>query len=144
MAKPAMREDYDERTEDGSERCMGERLRRQTAETLSEGRELAERQIEGLEQSFGEFWKQLGNAGLEPFSHAVARANLEIVGLASRRARAYAEWPGQVMQCHSPLQLMGEQASFVRELVEDYNTTAARMVRNFMDAQTEAMSQARR
>ncbi len=68
----------------------------------------------------------------DPFTKGIARAQLEFMGLMSRRAQAYMEVPGRLSQCRTPQDLANEQMRFWREAYEEYSDSFGRM--------TEAMA----
>jgi len=62
--------------------------------------------------------------------HAVrnmARWQLEMWGLASRRAQAYLELPGRLGQCRSADALQKEQARFLQKASQQYVESSTRM-----------------
>jgi hypothetical protein len=68
----------------------------------------------------------------DPFMKGFARAQLELMGLMSRRAQAYLEVPGRLSQCRTPQDLANEQMRFWRAAFEDYSASTRRV--------TDAMS----
>jgi hypothetical protein len=78
------------------------------------------------------YWRGLDVCvhGAEPILKGAARCNLELVSLASRRARAYFELTSRVSRCRSPQDLAGEQVRFWQVAAQDYADSA----RCFMDA----------
>ena len=58
--------------------------------------------------------------GFEPFLRGVGRWNLEVLGLATRRARAWAEMPNRLGQCKTPQDLVREQLQFWQTASHDY------------------------
>lgn len=68
----------------------------------------------------------------DPYLKGIARAQLELTGLASRRAQAYLEIPGRLSQCRTPNDLFDEQMRFWRTAFEEYAHSVGRM--------TEAMT----
>jgi hypothetical protein len=68
----------------------------------------------------------------DPFTKGIARAQLEFMGLMSRRAQAYMEIPTRLAQCRTPQDLANEQMRFWRTAFEEYADSMGRM--------TEAMA----
>ena len=68
----------------------------------------------------------------DPFTKNIARAQLEFMGLLSRRAQAYMEIPSRLSQCRTPQDFAGEQMRFWRTAYEEYVESMGRM--------TEAMA----
>jgi len=68
----------------------------------------------------------------DPFTKNIARAQLEFMGLMSRRAQAYLEIPGRLAVCRTPQDLASEQMRFWRTAYEEYAESVGRM--------TEAMA----
>ena len=62
----------------------------------------------------------------DPFTKGVARAQLEFMGLMSRRAQAYMEIPARLAQCRTPQDLANEQARFWRTAFEEYSDSVSR------------------
>jgi hypothetical protein len=112
------------------------------AERMREaGREMAERfadrsreQIDRYERAYGDFWKVAESDSLVPFARNLARTNMEWAGLASRRAKAYVEFPAQVTQCNSPNEMLNRQMRFVGDMVRDYQETLGRVTRAWTEA----------
>lgn len=77
-------------------------------------------------------WKGFGVSAqaVEPVLKNAARCNLELMSLAGRRTRAYAELPSVLSRCRTPQDLAGEQMRFWQSAAQDYATSA----RCFMDA----------
>ncbi|MBX9591127.1 MAG: hypothetical protein K2X43_17715 [Hyphomonadaceae bacterium] len=65
--------------------------------------------------------------GYEPMLKGVGRWNLEVMGLMTRRARAWLEVPMRVGQCKTPQDLVGEQLKFWQTAVFDYSEGARRL-----------------
>jgi hypothetical protein len=59
---------------------------------------------------------------------------LDVVGLVSRRTRAFLELPSRMAGCHSPFELWREQARYVQEVFSDYQSVAQRMMASSVDA----------
>ncbi len=68
----------------------------------------------------------------DPFTKGIARAQLEFMGLMSRRAQAYMEIPSRLSHCRTPQDLADEQMRFWRIAYEEYTDSTRRM--------TEAMA----
>jgi hypothetical protein len=110
-------------------------------ERAKAAREMAEQfadrsreQIDRYERAFGEFWRVAESDGFMPFARGVARANMELAGLASRRAKAYAEFPVQLTRCQTPNDMLNRQMRFFSELVSDYQETIGRVTRTWAEA----------
>jgi hypothetical protein len=56
----------------------------------------------------------------EPLIKGVGRVNLEMLGLVTRRARAWLELPSRIGQCKSPLDFSHEQMRFWQTAALDY------------------------
>jgi Phasin protein len=63
----------------------------------------------------------------DPFTKGIARAQLEFMGLMSRRAQAYMEIPSRLSQCRTPQDLANEQMRFWRDAYQEYSDSFARM-----------------
>lgn len=72
------------------------------------------------------YWKGLDAYahGAEPIFKSAARCNLELMSLASRRARAYLEVSSRLVRCRSPQDLAGEQVRFWQGAAQDYAESA--------------------
>lgn len=57
----------------------------------------------------------------------VARWQLEVFGLMSRRAQAYLELPSRLQQCRTPQDLVNEQARFLRTSFEQYTQSTQQL-----------------
>jgi hypothetical protein len=55
----------------------------------------------------------------DPLMKSIARAQLEIMGLLSRRAQACMEVPGRLSQCRTPQDVANEQMRFWRTAYEE-------------------------
>jgi hypothetical protein len=77
---------------------------------------------------------QLYFAGLDTMAQgmgpmkAVARCQLEAMGLVSRRAQAYMEWPSRLSRCRTPQDLMSEQVRFAQIAFQQYQDTSMKMM----------------
>jgi hypothetical protein len=110
-------------------------------ERAKAAREMAEQfadrsreQIDRYEHAFGEFWRVAESDGFMPFARGVARANMELAGLASRRAKAYADFPVQLTRCQTPNDMLNRQMKFFSELISDYQETLGRVTRTWVEA----------
>ncbi len=63
-----------------------------------------------------------------PVIKGAACANLEVMSLAGRRARAYLDIPNTLAQCRGPQDLFAAQTRFWQVAFEDYSTCARRIV----------------
>lgn len=63
----------------------------------------------------------------EPVWRGVGRWNLEVMGLATRRARAWADIPARLGQCKTPQDLLREQMQFWQSAAHDYTEGARRL-----------------
>lgn len=83
-------------------------------------------------------------AGLENFTQGfgpmkgMARAQLEMLGLMSRRAQAYLEIPSRLSRCRSPQDLMSEQMRFWQTAFQQYSESTYKI----MDAWGQAVASA--
>lgn len=68
----------------------------------------------------------------DPFAKGIARAQLEFMGLMTRRAQAYLEFPNRLSRCRKPQDLADEQMRFWRTAFEEYSESVGRI--------TEAMA----
>lgn len=80
---------------------------------------------------------QTASQGFEPFLKGMTRWQLEVFGLASRRARAYAEFPAKLTGCRTPQDIANESLAFWQAAVEQYRDSATRMT----DAITPMLTQ---
>jgi hypothetical protein len=71
--------------------------------------------------------------GLGPMK-GIARCQLEMMGLMSRRAQAYLEIPSRLSRCQSPQSLMLEQLRFWQNAFQQYSESS----RHIMDAWGQA------
>ena len=69
-----------------------------------------------------------GFALLQTMAGSVARANLEWLGLASRRARAHMELPRQMAGCRTLAEMSKVQAEFWHGAMQDYTHCNQRMM----------------
>lgn len=73
-----------------------------------------------------------------PMIGSAARANLELVSLAGRRARAYLDVPNTIAQCRGPQDLFAAQARFWQTAFRDYTDCAQRVLTSFSAVDREA------
>ena len=62
----------------------------------------------------------------EPLLKGLARWQLEVLTLSSRRAQAYLEMPSRLAQCRTPQDLAGEQMHFLQTAYQQYTECAQR------------------
>lgn len=84
--------------------------------------------------SFQSFWadfaapkgagKTVWTKEIEPMAKAVTLAQYEMMGLVSKRSRAYMDWPTRFSRCKSPNDVLALQQSFWQQCMADYTTTA--------------------
>ena len=65
--------------------------------------------------------------GYEPMLKGIGRWNLEVMGLMTRRARAWMEFPARASQCKTPHDLAREQLQFWQTAAHDYTDGARRL-----------------
>jgi hypothetical protein len=65
--------------------------------------------------------------GFEPVLRGMALWNLEVLGLMTRRARAWAEIPSRLSQCKTPQDVVREQMQFWQAAAHDYTDGAQRL-----------------
>ena len=63
----------------------------------------------------------------DPFMKSFARAQLEIMGLLSRRAQACIEAPGRLSQCRTPQDIVNEQLQFWRTAYDECSESMGRV-----------------
>jgi hypothetical protein len=63
----------------------------------------------------------------EPTLNGLSRYNLELAGLAARRARAWCEIPSTLGRCKTPQDVLGEQARFWQTAMAHYTQSWQRM-----------------
>jgi len=81
--------------------------------------EVIERFLASTEQATKSMW---------PMVSSVARANMELVSLAGKRAQAYLDLPNVIAQCRGPQDLFAAQARFWQTAFEDYTSCNRRVV----------------
>lgn len=64
----------------------------------------------------------------EPFYKGMARWQLEMMGLMSRRAQAYMEIPSRMSKCRTPQDLVAEQTRFWQTAFQQYSESSRRMM----------------
>lgn len=69
--------------------------------------------------------------GYEPMLKGVGRWNLEVMGLMTRRTRAWLEFPARVRQCRTPQDLVKEQLNFWHAAMQDYSDGTRRLTAAF-------------
>lgn len=89
-------------------------------EAIAASAEAAEENVDKAARAFRAFWQEAAGNAQQPLAQQVARANLEVIGFATRRARAYAEFPAKVVSCESPQELWSEQLRFFKDMLADY------------------------
>jgi len=77
-----------------------------------------------------------------PVINGATRANLELVSLAGRRAKAYLDLPSVLAQCRGPQDIFAAQALFWQSMVRDYAECSQRMVTALRDAGSDAAATA--
>ena len=77
----------------------------------------------------GTYWSGLDllAKGYEPVLTGVSRWNLELMGLMTRRTRAWMEIPARASQCKTPQDLVREQLQFWQTAAHDYSDGARRL-----------------
>lgn len=65
--------------------------------------------------------------GYEPAFRSAARWNLELMGLATRRARAWLELPSRLARCRTPQDLVRENLRYWQTSAHDYADGAQRL-----------------
>jgi Phasin protein len=63
----------------------------------------------------------------DPFFKGIARAQLEVMGLMSRRAQAYLEIPNRFSHCRTPQDIASEQLRFWRTAYDEYAQSMGRI-----------------
>lgn len=66
--------------------------------------------------------------GFEPMMKGLARMQLEMIGLASRRTQAYMEIPSRLAQVRTPQDLFGEQMRFWQNAFQQYSDGSRRVM----------------
>jgi hypothetical protein len=77
-----------------------------------------------------------------PMINGATRANLELVSLTGRRAKAYLDLPSVLAQCRGPQDIFAAQALFWQSMVRDYAECSQRMVTALRDAGGDATAAA--
>jgi hypothetical protein len=65
--------------------------------------------------------------GFEPMMHGVARWNLEVLGLVTRRTRAWSEVASRFSQCRTPQDVVREQLQFWQTAARDYTESTQKL-----------------
>lgn len=76
--------------------------------------------VQSLFQNYFGGLEAFGQA-YNPFLKGAARAQLDLMGLMSRRAQAYMEIPSRLAHCRTPQDLLEEQMRFWRVAGEEYS-----------------------
>ena len=76
--------------------------------------------------------------GMGPMK-GMARAQLEMMGLMSRRAQAYMEFPSRLSRCRSPQDLMQEQMVFWQTAVQQYQESSQKIMAAWSQSLTNSM-----
>mgnify|MGYP001176828235 CR=1 FL=1 len=63
---------------------------------------------------------------------AVARCQLEVLGLINRRTQAYLQIPERFAQCHTPQDLLNERMAFWRTAMEQYAESSRKIAEDWM------------
>src|SRR5262245_3264653 len=100
-------------------------------EGLTLAAELPEQNIDTLERTCEKFWTEEERV---PFARGFAKANQELVGLMSRRARAVVELPAHLMRCSTPQDAIKEQSLFVKRMLDDYQRVGTKMIEAWTSA----------
>lgn len=66
--------------------------------------------------------------GFEPAMKGMARMQLEMIGLASRRAQAYLEIPSRLAVVRTPQELFSEQMRFWQTAFQQYSDSSRRVM----------------
>lgn len=82
-------------------------------------------------------WAATGR-NFEPWLRAVARGNLEVFTLMSRRAQAYVELPTRLSQCRTPQDVANEQMRFWQTMTRQYAESSQRIVGAWLDVAQQA------
>jgi hypothetical protein len=69
--------------------------------------------------------------GYEPTLMGMGRWNLELLGIMTRRSRAWLEIPARASQCKTPQDLVREQLQFWQTAAHDYSDGARRLTMAF-------------
>lgn len=64
----------------------------------------------------------------EPYYKGMARWQLEMMGLMSRRAQAYLEIPSRMSKCRTPQDVFAEQTRFWQMAFQQYSESSRRMM----------------
>jgi hypothetical protein len=78
--------------------------------------------------------------GYEPFARGLARCNLELMALMSRRAQAYLDIPSRVAQCRTPQDIANQQLRFWQTAMQQYAEGSRRVASIWMSMGVPAFS----
>lgn len=81
-------------------------------------------------QGISAMWTAAAQA-YEPTYKAVARGNLELMSLASRRAQAIMDMPGKLAACRTPMDVFGAQMDFWQSAAKQYGEASSRYWEGF-------------
>jgi hypothetical protein len=79
--------------------------------------------------------------GMSPLK-GMARAQIEMMGLMSRRAQAYLEIPSRLSRCRSPQDLVNEQMRFWQTAAQQYSESSYRIMESYRQGWTAATTTA--
>ncbi len=79
--------------------------------------------------------------GMSPMK-GLARAQLEMMGLVSRRAQAYLEIPTRMSRCRSPQELVNEQMRFWQTAFQQYSESSYKIAEAYRQGWTAAATTA--
>ena len=78
-----------------------------------------------------------------PILKSVGRCNLEMMGLATRWARAWAEFPSRLRDCKGPQDVAREQLNFWQTAAQDYAQSTQRVTLAFASLALSAAGDAK-
>lgn len=81
-----------------------------------------------MNRTWVDLWNGAGNGQLRSYAVALARANVEMWGLLSRRGRAYVDLSSQLAQCRTPQQVCNEHAMYITDMMHDWQVTNDRLM----------------
>jgi hypothetical protein len=86
----------------------------------------SEPQCQSQSDALSVYWRGLESLSqnAEPLFKGCARCQLELVSLASRRARAYFDVPSTLARCRSPQDIASEQVRFWQTAAQEYAESA--------------------
>ena len=76
-------------------------------------------------QGIAAMWTAAAQA-YEPTYKAMARGNLELMSLASRRAQAVMDLPGKLVACRTPMDVLNAQMNFWQSASKQYGESASK------------------